>query len=54
MVCANVRNSRNLMLKCNKFVDFPFGNIGQCDGKNTIVNPKKTICYQLLITKIDP
>jgi hypothetical protein len=41
MVCANVRNRPNLRLKCNKFVDFPFGNIGHYNGDNTAVNPTK-------------
>ena len=45
MVCANVRNSPKLRIKCNKLVGFPFGDIGQYSGENTAVNPSKPHLY---------
>ena len=54
MICANVRNSPNLRVKCNIFVNSPFGYLANIAVILLLLTPQKTINSQLLIPKIDP
>ena len=54
MVCANVRNSRNLGGKCNIFGVFPFGYLAKIAVIILLLTLQNTIYFQLLISKIDP